>query len=112
MVHASTPGRRVEPKLVQIALFLRFRNGWRQRFWLEILRDRRLFALDGGFGGGSWANRPIYLLCKDPALVDAASAREAVMHHARAKQINRDNECGQKQKLSDGEPECLNRCAG
>jgi hypothetical protein len=70
-------------------------------------------VLDKDFcGGGSWGRGPIQLLCKDPVLVDAAAVKEAVVHHGRAKQKNCDNECGQKQKLSDGEPRWLDCCAG
>ena len=61
--------------------------------------------LDGCFGGGgSWGSRPMHLLCEDPSLVDAAAAKEAMMRHIRAKQINRNDERGQEQELPDCEP--------
>lgn len=58
-----------------------------------------------------WAQAAL-LLFEDPVLVDAATLKEAVMRHARAKQINRDDERGQKQKLSHCEPGRISPCIG
>ena len=71
-------------------------------------RSDAFFVLDGCLGrGGSWGSRPMHLLCEDPSRVDAAAAKEAVMHHTHAKQINRGDESSQKQELHDCEPRPL-----